>query len=218
MTTFTVDSNGDRIKTDILACGYVRQEIENVYKIMIPSEIKQLCFVYWFINICDEWDKTLMDGIDCDKQIVKSTDGHYATIYGMNVIKSGTYEWWLKLHHIHYGCICIGIIENKSEYLNKHLTNFDYDMYGYGCWWYPTGNLYGISETGGKSEKFTKSFKCGNEDIKDVVIGMKVDLDTKSISYSIDGDEYKKAPCKIRTTECRLAVSLLAKDDQVELL
>ena len=55
------DCNGKRIKTDILTAGYLREEIENKYKISIPSEIKRLCFDYWFINICDEWDKTLYD-------------------------------------------------------------------------------------------------------------------------------------------------------------
>ena len=61
MSTFQVNSKGNRIKTDILIAGYLRQDIEDSLKMLIPSEIKALCFVYWFIKICDEWDESYTD-------------------------------------------------------------------------------------------------------------------------------------------------------------
>ena len=73
MSSLQVDHNGNRIKTDILTSGYLRGEIETRYEILIPSEIKQLCFDFWLINICDEWDKTMYNDtrVEMDGQTVK---------------------------------------------------------------------------------------------------------------------------------------------------
>ena len=60
MESFTVDSHGKRIKTDILVCGYVR-DMMNEYKLEIPDEIIGLCFLFWFIKVCDQWDESLCD-------------------------------------------------------------------------------------------------------------------------------------------------------------
>ena len=53
MAVCQVDNNGKKIKTDILTAGYLRQHIENQYRLSIPSVIKLLCFMYWFLNAYD---------------------------------------------------------------------------------------------------------------------------------------------------------------------
>ena len=73
-TFFTVDKEGNRIKTNVLTSGYLRQEMENIHKILILSDLKKLCFQYWFMNICDQWDVELCKHKDIamDEEIVKT--------------------------------------------------------------------------------------------------------------------------------------------------
>ena len=86
MSTLQVDHNGNRIRTDILICGYLREEIEDKLKILIPSEIQKLCFVYWFIDICDEWDiaSHTKKKIAVDKQTITTIERGYCSM--MDVI------------------------------------------------------------------------------------------------------------------------------------
>ena len=43
---FNKESNGKRITTDILVCGYIA-DVSKQYQLLIPDEIKRTCFVYW---------------------------------------------------------------------------------------------------------------------------------------------------------------------------
>ena len=52
--------------------------------------------------------------------------------------------------------------------------------------------------------------------MKDVNVGMKINLDTLKISHSIDGDEYFDAPIAIKQNEYRLAVAMFGQDDEME--
>ena len=45
-TLFNSDSNGKRITTDILVCGYIA-DVCKKYQLLIPDEIKRICFAYW---------------------------------------------------------------------------------------------------------------------------------------------------------------------------
>ena len=49
---FWVDLNkyGNPIDTDILIQGYIRQVIEMIYAMLIPDDIKRLCFDYWYFE------------------------------------------------------------------------------------------------------------------------------------------------------------------------
>ena len=112
--------------------------------------------------------------------------------------------------------ICIGIIEAKDEYLKKHMYDIDYDIPGYGCWWFVDGCV--SSKDHHQETKFTKSFVHEDYCLRDVVVGMKVNMETKKISYSIDGDDYVDAPIDLERDKYRLAVTLLSTDDEVQLL
>ena len=104
MANITVDKDGNRIKTDILTSGYLRQEIERVYKVVIPSEIKQLCFGFWFLNVCDEWAAKICkhDRIKFDGQIVRNTETNLDTqsVFGTHSVSSGQYIWRLHLKRV----------------------------------------------------------------------------------------------------------------------
>ena len=225
MTGFQVDANGSRIKTDILTSGYLRQDIEKKFKILIPTEIKGLCFEYWFIKICDEWDKSYHaenpDVVQFDGPIAinKSTSFiYYVTLYGLHVAESGEYEWTVNVRLAGAADFCIGVIEDKDEYLKKHHQNVNYDLHGYGCWWYPDGSVSAQDHT--TREAVTKSFADddGNLVMNDAIIGMKINMETKKISYSIDGNDYIEAPITLKKDKYRLAVTLFHYDDQIELL
>ena len=94
LSTLAVDSDGARIMTDILSGGYIRQNIEQIYKLSIPSPIRRLCFMYWFIKGLDEWDVEMCkdDNVLFNGQIVKVRNCT-RSIYGRNSVSSGQYEW-----------------------------------------------------------------------------------------------------------------------------
>ena len=79
----------------------MRQEVERVYTILIPSEIKQLCFDFWFLNVCDEWDieSCKHDNIKFDGQIVSNTNTESDTqnVFGCHSVSFGQYIWKLNL-------------------------------------------------------------------------------------------------------------------------
>ena len=82
------DQNGNHIKTDVLVSGYIREIID------IPSEIIHLCFLYWFIDICDTWDKSKSqkEAIITGQCVKSSPDDYYTfTVYGSRIIESGSY-------------------------------------------------------------------------------------------------------------------------------
>ena len=54
--------------------------------------------------------------------------------------------------------------------------------------------------------------------MKDVIVGMKVNMDKKKISYWIDAEDYIEASITLDKDQYRLAVSLWSNDDQIALL
>ena len=211
MSTFTVDKNGNRIKTDILIYGYLRQEIEKLYKILIPSEIKQLCFEYWFINICDEWDIKLCKhkSIEFNGQTVRCIDPvSPRNIYGCHCVSSGEFVWKLNLKKVGIKGIIIGIVEHDQ--CEKYLDDGYYVAGGYGaCWYSKNGILYDSSR---KFKKFANDFK--DVMIENVYVEIKIDMNETSLYFAIDGDEFKKAPYALKKdASYRLAVSFYQNED-----
>ena len=135
MASITVDQCGIRIKTDVLTSGYLRQEIERIYKILIPSEIKQLCFDYWFINICDEWDVELCkhERVEIDAQTVKTanktTQHDNRNVFGCCKVSSGQFVWKLLLRKV-IGFISIGVICEHLADQNPVYANYALDGQG----------------------------------------------------------------------------------------
>ena len=222
MSTVAVDKNGKLIKSDILTSGYIRQEIENVYEISIPTAIAKLCFDYWFINICDQWDIELCkhQNLQFNEQIVKYIDGpSFRNIYGCHSVSSGQFEWRLNLKKIGDKGIYVGIIHDDK--LNDYLESGHYVGDGYGAAWHSkSGCLFDSSV---RFPKLSDEFKGI---IENVYMKIKIDLDERSVYYSIDGDEYKKAPYTLdKNKSVRLVVTFnkrrrrkYDKDDEVELL
>ena len=71
MTHCAVDGDGNRITTDILVEGYIRENAKK-YNVLIPLDINTICFLFWLIKICDEWDKEfLAEGVDLDGEVIK---------------------------------------------------------------------------------------------------------------------------------------------------
>ena len=82
MASFCCDANGNqrKIKTDILVAGYVRDIVEEFTTRNIPDEIIQLCFMFWFVTVCDEWDKSMTypthEIMEIDGDVFRWKDGY----------------------------------------------------------------------------------------------------------------------------------------------
>ena len=217
MSILPVDSQGDRIKTDILTAGYLRKEIEDKHKILIPPEIKRLCFDYWFIDICDEWDETLYRNpkIEINGQIIKAIGDGYSSILGSHRVSSGQFEWTLKL--VQPG-VCVGIIKDLDSYdtISQDLDFVNYDLHGHGAFWDVEGVTF--FDESNSMPKFLNEFK--EKIIDNLIIGMKIDFDSQSLYYSVGKSEYIKAPYSLEKDESyRLVVSFFKESGyQVELL
>ena len=106
MTAVCYDANGDRIKTDILVEGYVRH-VANGFNMDIPDDIIKLCFLFWLVTVCDEWDKSMKhpshEAMKIDGDIFRWKDGYergkdrvYTVMaYGKRSVKHGSFEWRL---------------------------------------------------------------------------------------------------------------------------
>ena len=122
MPSFTVDSEGKRIKTDILVSGYIR-ECGTKCTLLIPLEINQICFEFWLIKVCDEWDKQFSS---TDAEIkgydVVSKNNKLKSIYGClsvgnETIQTWQIKWKSAFSYSHF--FCIGIIKDKVDILIK---------------------------------------------------------------------------------------------------
>ena len=216
MSAVQVNQKGDRIVTDILICGYVTQEIEDKYKLSIPSEIKRVCFHFWFINVCDQWDIE-----SCKKhasvtfagQIVKSSKVELVrNVFGCHTVSSGQFEWrlnWKKLN----GSVAIGIIDNDKA-INTS-TGVGFTRYGNGAVLdIPNGRLYGVEYSW---RKFGEKL---DQNVENVDIKVKIDLDERSLYFAINEDEYKKTIYELKKdTSFRLALTFARNSiAEVELL
>ena len=219
MSTVTVDKDGNRIITDVLISGYLRKEIEKKHKILIPYEIKQLCFDFWFINVCDQWDikSSKQSNIQFDgKQIAKCNNNVFRSIYGCHCVSSGEFEWKLNLKKIGRLGICVGIVQNDK--IDDFVVNCNYVTEGYGALWYSrNGCLLD------KTLLFPKVTHGLEDVIKNICLKMKIDIDEKRLSYSIDEDEYKTVSYTLvndKNKSFRLAVYFTKSHDvqEVELL
>ena len=221
MATVACDKDGNRIMTDILTLGYLRQEIETTHKILIPSEIKQLCFDYWFINICDQWDvesskKKNEEFIEFDGQIAKRVKkkGHrLCLVYGLQSISSGEFEWRLNLKTVSQKEIAIGVIYDKDSILDEW-THGGFATKGYGMYWYSGGCIMDDST---ESPAFGPVFQ---NQVENFYVSMKINLDELSVYYAFDREEFKKAPCTLSKDEAYRLVIIFGNNDldEVELM
>ena len=67
MASVCVYYKGERIKTDILVSAWITN-LKRKNKLFIPKDMIELCFKFWFIDVCDEWDKIFIDDADVTLQ------------------------------------------------------------------------------------------------------------------------------------------------------
>lgn len=224
------DSNGERIKTDILVFGYIRN-VMNECKIEIPDEIVRVCFLFWFMNVCDQWDKALCHHgyVDIDESCAKLNDEYKnseftstdwcCTLFGTQSVRNGVFKWHVQFN-ANIGWICIGIIKDTQDAINANKTNNEYGKRaGDGCFLYlfhsnNHGYLYYDDQI---DWNYCDSIEEANEG---TIIEITLDIDNHTIKYKLNKKEYKAVQIKSLSAEngYRLAVTLVDTGCTIELL
>ena len=207
------DSKNNRITTDILVSGYIRKMINN----NVPSEIINLCFLFWYIDVCDSWDKAISHQTAIiDGQCVRLDCDIYSTIYGSQVIESGQYQWLVKCEtEIFAGGLGIGVIEDRDELLKENQGGYYYGMNGDGCFLLNNGKFFYSKDIKDDITGYTPSF----ED-KGTIITLILNTDKQSVCYKINDEDYGyvDAKCVKKEQKYRLAVTLYGDDHEIALL
>ena len=183
----------------------MRQEIERLHKILIPSEIKQLCFNYWFLKICDIFDVKLCkhESIEIEEEIVKTiqSNNECRNVFGCHQVSTGQFVWSILLKRVNGFCT-LGVI--YADKVSQYPEYADYAFDGDGiCVQIHDGTLYD------PAFNFPKVIKPLGKDVENVNMEIKIDLDEGSLYYAINGDKYKKAPYELKKDKSyRLAVTL----------
>ena len=206
------DNNGNRITTDILVSGYIRE----MMNIDIPSEIIHICFVFWLIDVCDTWNKCISHpDVIIDAQYAKPEfDGHKCTVYGSQVIESGSYEWKLKCETdiIPLG---VGVIEDRDEVLKHNHASYSYGMDGDGCFLLSNGKFFYSDDPSDDIFDYAKPF--GDEG---TMITLILNMDKQSVCYKINDEDfgYVNAKCVKKKQKYRLAVTMVTGNKKIALL
>ena len=218
MGTSASNKQKNGIVTDILVSGYTRQAAEE-YNIIIPEEIMRLCFVFFFIPICDEWCKELSyAGFHIDGGYAKLIDRSHesntmglVSLFGSRVIDKGIYEWKIKFKSM-ITWICIGIIVDDENALSLNKINNDYGFNkDEGCFLLNSnGKMYHSSSL---YKEYAKQFQA-----KDTTITMTLDMDKHSIYYKVNDKDYGLGFNGLYKDKYRLAVTMSGQDDEIELL
>ena len=213
MSSVVVDKDGKRIDANILTAGYIRQQIEIVNKLLIPEDIKNLCFIYWYIASCDTWNTQFSNShfeIHSQNLKIKALNEH-STAYGNHAVSSGVFSWKLRFNK-QTDWFCVGIIEDNDELLKKHVSDNDYDLTDYGCFFFYSGVFFYRGGIKGYGEKFTN---------KDDEITVILDMDEKRVALEINGKSYGFAGDehdKMEKDSYRLVVTAYDQGADVELL
>ena len=186
MTTVqNMDSEGIRIKTNILVSGYIRQ-LAKEYDLFIPEDIRSICFEYWLIKANDEWDtKYIARSVEINDETVtcRGDRGTYASVYGSVSIGKGIWSWQLKLKSENVS-IRIGIIEDDDNILNKYLNVSLHKRFGTRVYlWSDNGAIYY-----GTNAKFYSSKFIQNSG-KDTIITLILNMDKCCIKYNVNDEE-----------------------------
>ena len=215
VTMTAYNSDGDRICTDILVSGYIREANQAMD---VPPEIIHLCFIFWFIDICDSWDKSTShpEAIINGQCIKARADGH-CTFYGCHVTESESYEWRLKCKQ-DIPTLVIGLIEDEDEILKCNQESYSFKMEGNGCCLSATGSFFYSSDWQKDIDHYCeRDFATAG-----TIITLTLDMDKKSVSYKINNEDYGFVNAEFvkENQQYRLAVYMknINGDEEIELL
>lgn len=207
---FAVDVNGKRIKTDVLVFGWIRL-LCKTYRLLMPNDITTICFDYWLIKVCDEWDRDFcVPDIAIEGASVMLTDNTSAitSVYGSHSLSSGSHEWMIRLK-TKITWICIGIIEDTNEILLKYQRDNDY---------YKENGAFIINNGDHFSNSRWNWGYCEPFKEKGTIIVMTLNMNECTLTYKINDKEYGIAMRDIPKKSYRFVASLNLKGDAIEFL
>ena len=211
MSSVAVDSRGQRIVSDVLIAGFTH-EASKLYGMTIPNEVIGVIFIFWFIDVCDEWDKSLShESVNIVGQCAKMTKDTHCSIFGKQSINKDIFEWNLKLN-TNIDRFWIGIIRDDTETLIKNQDTGAYVLMQDGLSLFNAGNLL----MGGFSKVWYRY--CDKFTAKDTLITVTLDMDDETIAYKIDDKQYDTKLISLSIDKYRLVVGLERTDDEIELL
>ena len=212
-----IDANGNRILTDILVSGYIREHMKKYIDLSIPNEIINLLFLFWFVNICDTWDKlSSYSFFDINGAVLKLNKkenedcAFLCSAFGYQTVENGIFEWKIKFN-TRIEWICIGIIPDYKQSLEKDVTdnNYGFSESGGGCFLLSVnGAIYHGSSMG----------YCPIFHDKDTIITVILDMDNNTLSYKINDQDHGVAWDAIKHKKYRLAVTMRDDSDEIEFL
>ena len=212
MSRLAVDAEGKRIKTDILVSSYIRENGKKC-ELLIPDDINKICFEFWLIKICDEWDKKyIYSGVTIDGDIAKySNDSTIASVYGCHSIDKGSYSWEMVLRRpSHPGWFCVGLIEDTPDILQNYTGSCTYYIDGHGCHLFHNGCFYDPTK-----KQVTESF-VGHEETKIVMV---VNMNEHKLWFNINDTEDEIATDQLDTNKSyRMVINFNELGNEVELL
>ena len=214
MTSFNVDAAGNRIKGDILVTGYIR-EVGDKYKLLIPMDINTVCFKYWLITVCDEWDKRLSsDKVEYNQQLITTIRPNaWKLVYGCLGIDKGLHTWQIKIiSDIRF--LAIGVIEDNENVLTAYNHNHRFVIKHGCCLEVKSGMFYHRTISSLNAKSYSISSKASQGDI----FTMTLDMDNHTLSYKINDKDYGIATNTLDKSKYRLAVLLRHVDHVIELL
>lgn len=207
MATFSTDRDGQRIVTDILVAGYIRN-ISKQYNLAIPHDINGICFEFWIIRVSDEWDQSLIGKhIKIDGQLVQlSKDRKFGSCFGCYSISKGTHSWTVKFG-TDIDWVVIGIIEDDPTTLAYVANHNPFDMTDCGHWILNLNEYFG--DRPGYHPEVRKSGST---------VTVTVDMDNHSLSYKVNDTECGVATNELNKEKYRFMITFFYSDDVIELL
>ena len=188
---------------------------------MMPIDIIKVCFQFWLIQICDEWDREysyLPEGADIDGQTLKFDPKYFtiASMYGCCGVSTGVFTWEMKLKRTasweSVRFAHIGIIEDKPEVLKSYQNSAHY-LDKNGCALHDNGNFLRGSVAIYEGKKYMDGFK---NKISNII--MTLDMDNHTLSYNIDGIDYGVATNQLDKDKYRMVVTFFYNKHEIELL
>ena len=192
-------------KAELLVFGFVKEIVEESY----PKELLQLFFLWYFIN--EQWDKVIK-GKDIeiiDDLSIVHTDydkGCWQGALGTIECSLSKCYWKLKITE-EKECIpsntiriMVGICEEKcwEKMVNNHTGPYQH-MY---CFWASSSISLWQSSTR-VTEKYGEPFEKEGDTIE-----LYLNMDDKTLSYTINGNDYGVAFKDIEQGNYRVAVSV----------